>query len=77
MAIINHAKNALVGQYQLYEIWAELQEFLVTYRERPFFLDWHLTGEPRMFHCNFENVDSARYPSVREDRLSKSRVVEP
>ena len=58
-------RTLLLGQYQLYEIWAELQKFVVPYRERPFFLNWHLAGEPYQFHCNFENVDAVRYPSVR------------
>ena len=60
-------RTLLLGQYQLYEIWAELQRVAEPYRERPFFLDWHLQGHPCQFHCNFENVDAVRYPSVTPD----------
>ena len=55
-----------------------MQQFAANYRERPFFLDWYL-DEPRMFHCNFENVDTGRYPSVRDEHFSeafKIRVAE-
>ena len=68
----------MIGQYSLYTLWAELRQFAVNYRERPFFLDWHLK-EPSLFHCNFENVDAARYPSVRDehhDPTFKRRVAE-
>jgi hypothetical protein len=61
-------RTLLIGQYHLYTIWAQLREFAVEHRERPFFLDWHLK-EPRLFHCNFENVDTARYPkTIRSNR---------
>jgi hypothetical protein len=59
-------RTLLIGQYQMYYLWAELREFARPFRERPFFLDWHLK-EPHQFHCNFENVDAARYPSVRDE----------
>jgi hypothetical protein len=59
-------RTLLIGQYQLYDLWAEPREFARPFRERPFFLDWHLK-EPHLFHCNFENVDAARYPSVRDE----------
>jgi hypothetical protein len=66
-------RTLLLGQYQLYAIWAELGQFAVTYRERPFFLDWHLGAESRLFHCNFEDVDASRYPSVRDKHFSNHR----
>jgi hypothetical protein len=71
-------RTLLIGQYQLYTLWAELRQFAVNYRERPFFLDWYLK-EPSLFHCNFENVDAARYPSVIDEHYreaSKSRIAE-
>ena len=71
-------RTFLLGQHRLYNIWAELQEYAVEYKERPFFLDWHLK-EPRMFHCNFEGVDASRFPSVRDDSYHeafKARVRE-
>ena len=64
-------RTLLIGQYQVYTIWAELRHFAEEYRERPFFLDWHLE-EPRLFHCNFENVDAKRYPSVRDPDFSQA-----
>lgn len=60
-------RSFLLRQYFLYGIWAELQQYVEEYRERPFFLDWHLK-EPVMFHCNYEGVDSTRFPSVRDEK---------
>lgn len=59
-------RTLMFGQYRLYEIWVRLRECATEYRERPFFMDWHLK-EPRMFHCNFEGVDAGRFPSVRDE----------
>jgi hypothetical protein len=64
-------RTLLIGQYQIYMLWVELQEFAKSYRERPFFLDWHLK-EAHLFHCNFENVDPDRYPSVRDERYHEA-----
>ena len=54
----------MLHQYFLYEIWTGLREHAKGYRERPFFMDWHLK-EPRLFHCNYEGVD-AKTVSQRE-----------
>lgn len=64
-------RSLLIGQYQLYAVWAELREFARPFRERPFFLDWYLK-EAHLFHCNFENVDAARYPSVRDENYREA-----
>lgn len=55
-------RTFMMGQYFLYHIWHELREYAEDYRERPFFMDWHLK-EVHLFHCNFENVDPERFPS--------------
>jgi hypothetical protein len=71
-------RTFMLDQYSLYEIWAELREYAKEYRERPFFMDWHLK-EPRLFHCNYEGVDASRLPSVRDDNYHeafKARVRE-
>jgi hypothetical protein len=59
-------RTMMMGQYALYEIWTFLHDNCTEFAEKPFFLDWHL-GERYLFHCNFENVDKARFPSMRED----------
>ena len=65
-AIIASAASMMLGQYALYEIWTFLYDNCTEFAEKPLFLDWHL-GERYLFHCNFENVDKARFPSMRED----------
>lgn len=71
-------RTFILHQYFLYEIWAGLREYAQEYRERPFFMDWHLK-EPRVFHCNYEGVDASRFPSVTDDNYHeafKARVRE-
>jgi hypothetical protein len=63
-------RTLMLEQYFLYEIWDRLCNLAEEYRERPFFMDWHLK-EPSLFHCNFERVDEDRFPSVRSDRYHK------
>ncbi len=58
-------RTLMLGQYWLYQIWAVLNENYRDYTERPFFLEWHLQ-EQYLFHCNFENVNKKRFPSMRE-----------
>lgn len=58
-------RTLMLGVYWLYDIWTTLNEYNVKYTERPFFLNWPLKGE-YLFHCNFENVDRERFPSMRE-----------
>lgn len=59
-------RSLLLGQFHLYDIWMQLRDLATEYTERPFFMKWHLR-EPRMFHCNFQNVDT-RFPSVRDEK---------
>ena len=63
-------KTIMLEQYFLYEIFDGLCGLSEEYRERPFFMDWHLK-EPSLFHCNFERVDEDRFPSVRSDKYHK------
>ena len=58
-------RTLMLGMYWLYGIWTCLYENYEEYVERPFFFDWHLK-EQYLFHCNFENVDKNRFPSMRE-----------
>jgi hypothetical protein len=60
-------RTFLIGQYFLHGICEELKSCIDGYKERPFFMDWQLK-ERRLFHCNFENVDAVRFPSVRDTR---------
>jgi len=58
-------RSLLLGVFDLYETWATLRDRTRPYVEQPFFIDWHL-GDARMFHCNFEGVDTAKYPNMDE-----------
>ncbi|MBX5131266.1 hypothetical protein HJB80_00960 [Rhizobium lentis] len=64
-------RTIMLEQYFLYETLDGLRGLAKEYRERPFFLDWHLQ-EPSLFHCNFEGVDEDRFPSVRSDEYHKT-----
>jgi hypothetical protein len=64
-------RTFMLHQYLLYEIWSELREYAKEYRERPFFMDWHLK-EPHLFHCNFEGIDASRFPSVRDENYGEA-----
>lgn len=70
-------RTLMLGVYWIYDIWTTLNEYNVEYSERPFFLNWHLKEE-YLFHCNFENVDRERFPSMREhlDKKSANKGIE-
>ena len=59
-------RTLMLGIYRLYQIWASLKEYQTEYVEQPFFKDWQFKGR-RMFHCNFEDVDSKRFPNSEEE----------
>lgn len=59
-------RTLLLGVYRLYEIWAKLRELQSEYIEQPFFKDWR-QKEGYMFHCNFENVNTSRFPNSKEE----------
>lgn len=63
-------RTLLLGIYRLYEIWARLKELQSEYIEQPFFKDWSFKGG-YMFHCNFENVDTLRFPNSKEELLQR------
>ncbi len=67
-----HAPSTLMlGAYDLYWQWADLSELADLYVEQPFFKDWPFEGG-RLFHCNFDNVDAARFPSFQDGELWKA-----
>ncbi len=55
------------GIYRFYETWARLKDLQENYIERPFFKDSNFDAG-YFFHCNFENVDTARFPNMKERR---------
>ena len=57
--------------YWLYNIWAELYEYEVDFVERPLFMEWPFK-KPYSFHCNFENVDTKRFPNMEEEMERRS-----
>ena len=65
-------RTLMLGVYGLYDIWTCLHENYEEYIERPFFFGWRLK-EQYLFHCNFENVDKGRFPSMRENREKESK----
>jgi DNA-binding protein Fis len=58
-------RTVMLGIYRLYKIWARLGELQTEYIEQPFFKDWCMDGH-HMFHCNFDNVDTSRFPNTKE-----------
>lgn len=56
-------RTLFLGAYRLYEIWAGLLKLHTEYVEQPAHKDWSFK-EGFMFHCNFENVDSSRFPNL-------------
>ena len=60
-------RSLFLGVHNLYHIWAGLADEVEEYTEQPFFYEWDLREE-RQFHCNFENVDTLRFPNTKELR---------
>ncbi len=58
-------RTLMLGVYWLYDFWNTLYEHNIEYAEKPFLLNWALK-EGFQFHCNFENIDHKRFPSMRE-----------
>lgn len=58
-------RTLFIGIYHLYDLWEILFRYAEDYHEQPFFKDFQL-HTPYMFHCNFENIDSARFPNAEE-----------
>lgn len=60
-------RTLMLGQYRVYEVWEFLSRHDPQFIEQPFFLEWGLQGE-YLFHCNFETVDTSRFPTM-DDRF--------
>ena len=60
-------RTLMLGVYWLYDFWNTLYEYNIEYTERPLFLNWYLK-DGSLFHCNFENVDHKRFPTLQELR---------
>jgi hypothetical protein len=58
-------RTLLLGIYRVYTLWELMYRFNIDYREKPFFLDWHL-DDRYQFHCNFEDVDSDSFPNAHD-----------
>ena len=62
-------RTLMLGIYRQYWTWTELNrlanEVNNNFVEQPLAMDWRLDEhpDPYAFHCNFENVDNARFPS--------------
>lgn len=65
MAIITPScllqRSLMLHIYDLYETWAGLASVVEEFSEQPFFHD-KAFKEGYLFHCNFENVDTDRFP---------------
>ena len=66
-------RTLMLGIYYLYDIWAYLNEHKEEYIEQPFFMDWHF-NERYLFHCNFENVNTQRFPNMDEEHRMKDKI---
>ncbi len=58
-------RSLLLGMYDLHEIWVFIKEHATLYVEQPLFIDWPL-AEGYSFHCNFEGVDTRRFPNMAD-----------
>lgn len=67
-------RTLLLGIHRLYEIWAELRELQTEYIEQPASKDW-CQKEGYTFHCNFENVNSARFPNLKEEVQRRGNAI--
>ena len=65
-------RTLLLGVYRLYEQLMRLEELTTEYAEQPFFKDWPF-GEPYQFHCNFDGVDTDRFPNSQEVRARREK----
>ena len=63
-------RSLMLGIFRVYELWEFLFRRAESFRERPFFLDWHVR-QPHLFHCNFENVDESRFPNMDHENFFK------
>ncbi len=63
-------RTLLTGVFGVYAFWELMTRYATEFRERPFFLDWHLGG-PYLFHCNFEDVDATRFPNMDDENFFK------
>jgi hypothetical protein len=62
-------RTLLLGVYDMHYVLSDLCELAEDYTEQPFFKDWPME-EGYLFHCNFENVDETRFPTM-EMRLKR------
>jgi len=60
-------RTLMLGVYWLYQMWVTIHEALEPFTERPYFFGQDFS-ESYLFHCNFENVDRATFPSRDEER---------
>ena len=60
-------RTLFLRAYDLYEIWAWLDDHARGYTEKPSMMDWNV-DKLFMFHCNFKNVDKQRFPNLEELR---------
>jgi hypothetical protein len=59
-------RTLLLGIYKLYGIWARLRDLHTEYIEQPHYKDWPWK-DGYLFHCNFTNVDTTRFPNIEEE----------
>ena len=64
-------RTLLLEIYRIYDKWERLEEFSAEYSEQPFFKDWHLRDY--QCHCNFENVNSLRFPNTDDERKMSAK----
>lgn len=59
-------RTLLLGIFKLYDTWVRLKSVAEDYTERPFLKDFPV-HKGYLFHCNFDNVDTRRFPNTKEE----------
>jgi len=63
-------KSVFLGQYRYHNMVTGLRELALPHTEQPFFYDWGFR-EKFLTHCNFDGVDTTRFPNMRQLADSK------
>ena len=58
-------RTMLLGIYYLYDAWSYLNQHCEAFAEKPMHMGWKCS-EPHLIHCNFENVDTDRFPTMQD-----------
>ena len=66
-------KSVMPDQYALYGVLCELQPLIEEFEEKPLYKEFPLRLEEVIFPCPFENVNDAKFPTMRQ-RLDRPKT---